>query len=756
MAVLLGLFAGNLSGLVELWTRRSRRLRLLLGRLARPEEPERDQRVPALELPLRRPPRPRPRLSAPPRPPRRPPPHRPATDEPRALRPALRPLAAPRPRRALPRDAPHHERMERPDGRRTPRPPPLGLRRRRHAATRPPAPGAAARASPGRRRRSGRGHRPPRPPLHAPLLEELHSPAAKRRLGGRPVLRPALVRPRPRARARPRRPVPPLPPLAHRRSERPARDAGGLLVAAWRSSSRSPSSTSRRSCTAASPRRPRSASSSSASRLSASRSRSAPRSPRENGRPRPSPRSPSSSSAACELVWVWDRMNTVFKFGLDATLLLAVAGAAALERLLAPAARARPAARGASPRPSRASPLSRPRSSPWPATSGRAASRRPAGRSTGWPISPSHRPDEAAAVEWIEKNVPGLPSSPRRTARLPGVRAVLDEHRAPDVVGWDYHLVQRGKHRPAIEKRIVDSPPSTPSRHRTPAEVLSTVRYPLRRLGPRGADGTERRREAFRRLPGLLVAGLLPGTSPSTASASDLVSASRSSQVADRRASAAEPRRGRRTWRNRGASPAARTAGSGSPTSATTGSCDSSRASPIAGPFGAKGTGPLEFQQPSAIAIGAYGRVFVADTWNARIQVLAPEGDLPAELAGGLFGPRGIAVDVKGARLRLRHRQPPGREALARRKDRDGMGRGRDRTGPALEPDGNRRRLRRDRLGLRQRERPPLPVRPRRTPPVDRPGRGLAAGRLLRAPHRRRRRGERLDLGSPRGRGAGW
>jgi YYY domain-containing protein len=162
--------------------------------------------------------------------------------------------------------------------------------------------------------------------------------------------------------------------------------------------------------------------------------------------------------AGSELVWVWDRMNTVFKFGLDATLLLAVAGAAALDRLLS-----RPSGRG----------LGR---AAWRvaatfaglaalATSvlalvGHLATRRvetPRGTLDGMAYLRAHRPGEAAAMEWIERHVAGLPAiveawgpSYREYARFSTNTGL------PTVVGWDYHLVQRGKVREDVDRRIVD------------------------------------------------------------------------------------------------------------------------------------------------------------------------------------------------------------------------------------------------------------------------------------------------------------
>ena len=78
------------------------------------------------------------------------------------------------------------------------------------------------------------------------------------------------------------------------------------------------------------------------------------------------------------------------------------------------------------------------------------------------------------------------------------------------------------------------------------------------------------------------------------------------------------------------------------------------------------GDGPLrlgdgQFNEPWGAAMAADGRLYVADTWNLRIQRFSPEGafelawgaSLDARLPNrnpiGLFGPRGIAVEADGS-----------------------------------------------------------------------------------------------------------
>jgi uncharacterized protein (TIGR03663 family) len=74
------------------------------------------------------------------------------------------------------------------------------------------------------------------------------------------------------------------------------------------------------------------------------------------------------------------------------------------------------------------------------------------------------------------------------------------------------------------------------------------------------------------------------------------------------------------------------------------------------------GDGPLaygdgQFQEPWGIAVAADGRVYVADTWNHRIQVFAADGTFLAKWGSygqtddavtHLYGPRDVAVDATG------------------------------------------------------------------------------------------------------------
>jgi len=60
--------------------------------------------------------------------------------------------------------------------------------------------------------------------------------------------------------------------------------------------------------------------------------------------------------------------------------------------------------------------------------------------------------------------------------------------------------------------------------------------------------------------------------------------------------------------------------------------------------LGGTGSEPLRFRQPCGLALASDGEVYVADTWNHRIQVLSPDGSFRRQLLASFFSPRGVAV----------------------------------------------------------------------------------------------------------------
>jgi len=64
--------------------------------------------------------------------------------------------------------------------------------------------------------------------------------------------------------------------------------------------------------------------------------------------------------------------------------------------------------------------------------------------------------------------------------------------------------------------------------------------------------------------------------------------------------------------------------------------------------WGRQGDLPGQFKEPCGVAVAPSGEIFVADTWNGRVQVFDATGKYLREFGEGLYGPRGIALDRHG------------------------------------------------------------------------------------------------------------
>ena len=356
-----------------------------------------------------------------------------------------------------------------------------------------------------------------------------------------------------------------------------------------------------------------------------------------------------------EIVYVWDRMNTIFKFHLETWLLFSVAGALAWET------------------------LRRSRSSAWRiavAVTGLAALytlvtafagflRTDRG---GWPrftldgtaYLEKQNPGDRGAIEWINANVAGLPvlleahgPSYQQFTRLSVFTGL------PSVLGWDYHVSQRGHTQAEIDRRKEDIVTAYTSADESVVKrILSRTHVALVAVGnlerKTYAGGNLARFEAWKDLltpvyrnPEIVLFAVKDVFSPGVAAApvrvEELPTGAQKAEAARPPADAPgrlrQPRGAAsdlagRVWvADFGNQRVQLFAADGSPALA----------------LGARGTGPGQFNDPCGIAVSPSGLVFVADTWNGRVQVLDGKGAWQREWEGGFFGPRGIAVDAGGS-----------------------------------------------------------------------------------------------------------
>jgi YYY domain-containing protein len=369
--------------------------------------------------------------------------------------------------------------------------------------------------------------------------------------------------------------------------------------------------------------------------------------------------------AGCEFVFVWDRMNTVFKFYLEAWFLLGIASSIVLWELFrGEVARSRPrlvwqGLVGASLGVAAFTSLS--------GALGLVTHRHAEGpRFTldGMAYLKRTDPQELAAFEWLNRNVRGLPVLAEAFGPSYGeYTRVCMNTGLPVVLGWDYHVFQRGHRREEIDRRKADLETIFTARNQeSVAAMLARYHIALVYVGP-----LERRTYGggnvtnFRKWQELVtplyenpavtifaVNGNFVGakplfTSEAVPEAAAVVAAPAASAPPE-----ATPQDPPGTFRQpRGLALDAK----GNAYVVDFGNCRIQKLDrnlkPVAA-WGRRGTGAGEFQDPCDVAVGPDGSVYVADTWNERIQVFDANGAPLRSWQEGFFGPRGIAVDGAG------------------------------------------------------------------------------------------------------------
>lgn len=362
-------------------------------------------------------------------------------------------------------------------------------------------------------------------------------------------------------------------------------------------------------------------------------------------------------TAGCDLVFVWDRMNTIFKFYLEAWFMLSIASAVAAHAVWTGTLPTQGLFRHV-----------------WQAafvvllgvgafTTGsgtyavintnRVRTEKPT--LDGMAYLRLKAPDELAAFEWLNRHVPGIPvlMEAHGDSYQDYTRVSMNTG-LPTVLGWGYHVFQRAHAWPDINRRKADIEIAYTSDNKdVVAAILQRYHVALVYVGP-----VERRTYAGANLerfkewndlltpvyenPGVTifaVNGQFKGAMPVTTIEQIPSVAGEEVRVPDAPGRVQQPR------------------GLAVTPEGNVVVCDfGNNRIQLFGPdinflktWGTQGELPGQFKEPGGVAVAPNGEIYVADTWNHRVQVFNAEGKYLREWAAAFYGPRGIAVDRQGS-----------------------------------------------------------------------------------------------------------
>jgi YYY domain-containing protein len=348
-----------------------------------------------------------------------------------------------------------------------------------------------------------------------------------------------------------------------------------------------------------------------------------------------------------EIVFVWDRMNTVFKFYLDMWLLLGVGAAVLAWWTWERASRGARIGFTAVTVPIVAAGL-------FTSVAGTAGYLRdphapsPVPTLDGLAYLEAADPSALEAYRWLNREVAGIPVI--LEAQGPPYQAftrVSKNTGLPTVLGWEYHLVQQGRPQNQITLRAAEVRELYDTTDVPRAELLlRRYRIDLVYVGPLERRtysapglakfaGTPLLREVFRNREVSIYA--TPGRASSVKTWISRVP--NAALVLPASAPRREPR-------------GIAAAPDGTFVIADFGNRRLQRVGPDLQPvaaYGREGEAPGEFKDPCGVAVGDDGTLWVADTWNHRVQKLSPDGAPIDQLQAGFYGPRGVALAPDGA-----------------------------------------------------------------------------------------------------------
>jgi YYY domain-containing protein len=368
--------------------------------------------------------------------------------------------------------------------------------------------------------------------------------------------------------------------------------------------------------------------------------------------------------AGCEFVFVWDRMNTLFKFYLEAWFLMGLSAAVVLWEVLRPATKVGPATRL------------------WQAVSLAAVAVGSFTALSGAYGAVTHRhaegprltldgtaylqrkaPAEKAAFDWLNLNIAGIPVLAEAYGPSYGEYSRVSMNTGlPVVLGWDYHVYQRGHGWSEINRRKADLETIYTSTDQA-AVAAALARYhtalvyvgPLERRTYAGGNLTNFRKWATLLTPlyenpavtVFAVNGTFQGVVPVTTVERVLETPEESGR--EGRTGEAAPTQDRPGVFRQPRGLACDRAGNVYVADFGNNRIQKldQELKPLAA-WGRRGEEAGEFQDPCGVAVGPDGNVYVADTWNGRVQVFDAGGTPLRQWQADFFGPRGIAVDHEG------------------------------------------------------------------------------------------------------------
>ncbi|MDX2166123.1 MAG: DUF2298 domain-containing protein [Deltaproteobacteria bacterium] len=367
-------------------------------------------------------------------------------------------------------------------------------------------------------------------------------------------------------------------------------------------------------------------------------------------------------TAGTDVVFVWDRMNTIFKFYLEAWFLFGASCAAAAAELWSGLIRSATLRRAW-----KAAVVLLLGLSVFTAASGVVAVVRldrvetPEPTLDGTAYLPQHAPLDRAAYEWLNDNVGGIPvlAEAYGPSYQEFARVAMNTG-LPTVLGWDYHVHQRAHRWPDINKRKDDLKKLYTTENKQVAQdILRKYHVALVYVGPlerrtyAGANLTRFNEWSDLLTPVYSNAGVsIFAVQGQYAGAIPVTTIEQVPLVPEEEAAAPPQGAPGQLSQPRGLA----LDKDGNVYVADFGNERIQKFTPEFGfvkEWGSRGELPSQFKQPGDVAVGPDGLVYVADTWNQRVQVFTPEGEYKKEWADKYYGPRGIGIAPKSGKIYL-------------------------------------------------------------------------------------------------------